>query len=127
MKTIIVADALMGVDNVLGVGGAAQGRWDLVLLGLLITIPLVVWGSGFVTKLMDRWPLLGALGAAILALTGMGMIVKDPLFDTYVINNLWIDRGLQLAAAMLLFVIGQRALKRGSAPLSESVATDPKH
>ncbi len=127
MKTIIVADALMGVDNVLGVGGAAQGRWDLVIIGLLVTIPLVVWGSGFVTKLMDRWPLLGATGAAILALTGMGMVVKDPLFDAYVVNNAWIDRGLQVAAAAALFLIGYQALRRSRNLPAQAIATGPGH
>ena len=99
MKTIVIADALMGVDNVLAVGGAAGGRWELVILGLLISIPLVVYGSSFVTKLMDRWPVIAAIGAAILALTGVGMLVKDPLFDAYVFDNVTLDRVLQGVAA----------------------------
>jgi YjbE family integral membrane protein len=115
MKTIIIADALMGVDNVLAIGGAAHGRWDLVIIGLLVTIPLVVWGSGFVTKLMDRWPLMAAVGASILALTGAGMIVKDPIFDQYVIDHATVDRMLQIGAALAMFTFGYRAYKRGSA------------
>ena len=114
MKTIVIADALMGVDNVLAIGGAAHGRWDLVIIGLLVTIPLVVWGSGFVTKMMDRWPLMAAAGAAILALTGAGMIVKDPIFDQFVIDNATVDRVLQAVAALALFTFGYRAYKRGS-------------
>jgi YjbE family integral membrane protein len=113
MKTIIIADALMGVDNVLAIGGAAHGRWDLVIIGLLVTIPLVVWGSGFVTKMMDRWPLVAAIGASILALTGAGMIVKDPLFDRFVLDHVFVDRALQAAAALTMFTLGYRALKRG--------------
>ena len=113
MKTIVIADALMGVDNVLAVGGAAGGRWELVILGLLISIPLVVYGSSFVTKLMDRWPVIAAIGAAILALTGVGMLVKDPLFDAYVFDNVTLDRVLQGVAALVLFLLGWRALKRG--------------
>lgn len=115
MKTIIIADALMGVDNVLAIGGAAHGRWDLVIIGLLVTIPLVVWGSGFVTKLMDRWPLMAAVGASILALTGAGMIVKDPIFDQYVIDHATVDRMLQIGAALAMFTFGYRAYKRGGA------------
>lgn len=115
MKTIIIADALMGVDNVLAIGGAANGRWDLVIIGLLVTIPLVVWGSGFVTKMMDRWPLLAAIGASILALTGAGMIVKDPLFDQFVLDHTTFDRVLQVATALAMFVLGYRAYKRSGA------------
>ncbi|MEI7444726.1 MAG: TerC family protein [Burkholderiales bacterium] len=112
MKTIIIADALMGVDNVLAIGGAAHGRWDLVIIGLLVTIPLVVWGSGFVTKMMDRWPLLAAVGASILALTGAGMVVKDPLFDQFVLDHATVDRVLQIGAAAVMFFVGYRAYRR---------------
>ncbi|MFN9775677.1 MAG: TerC family protein, partial [Burkholderiales bacterium] len=97
----------------LAVGGAAGGRWELVILGLLISIPLVVYGSSFVTKLMDRWPVIAAIGAAILALTGVGMLVKDPLFDAYVFDNVTLDRVLQGVAALVLFLLGWRALQRG--------------
>ena len=114
MRTIVIADALMGVDNVLAIGGAAHGRWDLVILGLLFTIPLVVWGSSFVTRLMDRWPLVAAIGASILALTGAGMVVKDPLFDQYVIDHVVFDRALQVGAAIAMFLVGYRAWKRAS-------------
>lgn len=112
MKTIVIADALMGVDNVLAIGGAAHGRWDLVIIGLLVTIPLVVWGSGFVTKMMDRWPLMAAVGASILALTGAGMIVKDPIFDEFVMDHATVDRVLQAAAALVMFTLGWRAWRR---------------
>jgi YjbE family integral membrane protein len=83
MKTIIVADALMGVDNVLGVAGAAHGSWDLVILGLLISVPIVVFGSSVVLKLVERFPIIIHLGAAVLALTAAKMIVGEPLLDAY--------------------------------------------
>jgi YjbE family integral membrane protein len=121
MKTIVIADALMGVDNVLAIGGAAHGRWDLVIIGLLVTIPLVVWGSSFVTRMMDRWPLVAAIGASILALTGAGMVVKDPLFDQYLIDDVMVDRFLQAGAAVVMFLLGWRALRRGA----DAVATGP--
>jgi YjbE family integral membrane protein len=81
MKTIIVADALMGVDNVLGVAGAAHGAWDLVILGLLISVPIVVFGSSVVLKLVERFPIIIQLGAAVLAFTAAKMIVGEPLLD----------------------------------------------
>ena len=69
MKTIVVADALMGVDNVLGVAGAANGSFDLVVIGLLISIPIVVLGSKLVLRLVEKWPVIIHLGAAVLAFT----------------------------------------------------------
>ncbi|MES2686770.1 MAG: TerC family protein [Pseudomonadota bacterium] len=81
MKTIVIADALMGVDNVLGVAGAAQGSFDLVVIGLLISIPIVVFGSTMVLKLVERYPLIINIGAAVLAFTAAKMIVSEPLLD----------------------------------------------
>lgn len=81
MKTIVVADALMGVDNVLGVAGAAHGAFDLVVIGLLISVPIVVFGSSVVLKLVDRFPVIIQLGAAVLAFTAAKMIVGEPLLD----------------------------------------------
>lgn len=81
MKTIVIADALMGIDNVLGVAGAAHGDFTLVILGLLISVPIVVWGSSLVLKLIDRFPVIVQIGAAVLAFTAAKMIVAEPLLD----------------------------------------------
>ncbi len=81
MKTIVIADALMGVDNVLGVAGAAKGNIDLVVIGLLISVPIVVWGSTLVLRLVERWPVITYLGAGVLAYTAAHMIVSEPLLD----------------------------------------------
>jgi YjbE family integral membrane protein len=81
MKTIVVADALMGVDNVLGVAGAANGSFDLVVIGLLISIPIVVLGSKLVLRLVEKWPLIIHLGAAVLAFTAAQMIINEKLLD----------------------------------------------
>lgn len=81
MKTIVVADALMGVDNVLGVAGAAHGALDLVVIGLLISVPIVVYGSTMVLGLVQRFPVIIKVGAAVLAFTAAKMIVSEPLLD----------------------------------------------
>jgi YjbE family integral membrane protein len=81
MKTIVVADALMGVDNVLGVAGAAHGAFDLVVIGLLVSVPIVVFGSTVVLRLVQRFPVIIQLGAAVLAFTAAKMIVDEPLLD----------------------------------------------
>ena len=79
MKTIVIADALMGIDNVLGVAGAAHGAMDLVVIGLLISVPIVVFGSTMVLKLVERFPVIIQLGAAVLAATAASMIAGEPL------------------------------------------------
>ena len=81
MKTIVVADALMGIDNVLGVAGAAHGSFDLVIVGLLISVPIVVFGSTMVLKLVERFPMIIQAGAAVLAFTAAKMVVGEPLLD----------------------------------------------
>ena len=81
MKTIVVADALMGIDNVLGVAGAAKGSFDLVVIGLLISVPIVVWGSTLVLRLVERFSIITYLGAGVLAYTAAHMIVSEPLLD----------------------------------------------
>lgn len=81
MKTIVVADALMGVDNVLGVAGAAHGAMDLVIIGLLVSVPIVVFGSKVVLQLVERFPIIIQAGAAVLAFTAAKMIIGEPLLD----------------------------------------------
>jgi YjbE family integral membrane protein len=81
MKVIVVADALMGIDNVLGVAGAAHGSMALVIIGLLVSVPIVVFGSAFVLRLIERFPFIITLGAAVLAFTAAKMIVGEPLLD----------------------------------------------
>lgn len=88
MKTIVIADALMGIDNVLGVAGAAKGSFDLVVIGLLISVPIVVWGSTMVLKLVERFPIITYGGAGVLAYTAAHMIVSEPLLDAVFDPNL---------------------------------------
>ena len=83
MKTIMVADALMGVDNVLGVAGAAHGSFDLVVIGLLISVPIVVFGSTLVLKLVERFPSIMYVGAAVLAFTAGKMIVNEKVLAQF--------------------------------------------
>jgi predicted tellurium resistance membrane protein TerC len=79
MKTIIIADAVMGLDNVLAVAGASNGSYVLVVLGLLISIPIVIWGSTQILKLVERFPSIIYLGAGVLAWTAAKMIISEPM------------------------------------------------
>jgi len=83
MKTIVIADAIMGIDNVLGVAGAAQGSFDLVVIGLLISIPIVVFGSTLVLRLVERFPVIMYIGAAVLAFTAGKMVVNEKLLGEW--------------------------------------------
>lgn len=84
IKTIIVADLVMSVDNVIAIAGAAQNAGEhsflLVVLGLLISIPIIVWGSTMVIKLMARFPMIITLGGMLLGWIAGGMLVTDPAF-----------------------------------------------
>lgn len=83
VKTVIVADLVMSVDNVIAIAGAAQGagaghQMPLVIFGLLVSIPIIVWGSQLVIKLMDRFPLIITLGGMLLGWIAGTMAVSDP-------------------------------------------------
>ncbi|MCU0929470.1 MAG: TerC family protein [Burkholderiaceae bacterium] len=84
VKTIIVADLVMSVDNVIAIAGAAQGahadhQLALVIFGLLVSIPIIVWGSQLVIKLMDRFPVIIVLGGMLLGWIAGTMAVGDPV------------------------------------------------
>lgn len=89
MKTIVVADALMGIDNVLGVAGAANGSFELVAIGLMVSIPIVVFGSQLVLKLVEQWPIIIPAGGTVLAFTAAQMVVKESLILDIFENNTW--------------------------------------
>jgi len=77
IKTIVVADAVMSLDNVIAVAGASHGSMVLVTFGILVSIPIVVWGSKLVLTLMDRFPIVITLGAALLGWIAGGMLLTD--------------------------------------------------
>lgn len=79
IKTIIVADAVMSIDNVIAVAGAARGDMVLVVFGILVSIPIIVWGSQLVLKMMDRYPFIITLGAGLLGWIGGEMILGDKM------------------------------------------------
>jgi len=127
MKTIVVADALMGVDNVLSVAGAANGDFTLVVIGLLISIPIVVLGSKLVLRLVEKWPVIIHLGAAVLAFTAAQMIINekllDPIFDGGETINL-IARGATYVVAVAgVLGLGWWATRRQENSENETQAT----
>ncbi|MDP5241171.1 YjbE family putative metal transport protein [Uliginosibacterium sp. 31-16] len=83
MRTIVVADTIMGLDNVLAVAGAAHGSFLLVVCGLLISIPIVIWGSTLILGVVERYPAFVYLGAGVLAWTSAKMIASEPLLHPW--------------------------------------------
>jgi len=77
MRTVIVADALMGLDNVLAVAGAAHGSLLLVVIGLAISVPIVMWGSTLVLKVVERFPAVVYLGSGVLVWTAVTMMLNE--------------------------------------------------
>ena len=89
MRTIIVADALMGMDNVLAIAGAAKGHMALVIIGLAISVPLVVWGSSLILRLLERFPVIVYIGAGAIAWTSARMIAHDHWLSPWFEANAW--------------------------------------
>ena len=83
MRTIVIADAVMGLDNVLAVAGAAHGSVLLVVAGLVISIPIVVWGSTLILGWLERFPGLLYVGGGVLAWTAARMLVDEPLLEEF--------------------------------------------
>jgi YjbE family integral membrane protein len=80
ITTIVIADAVMGVDNALGIAAAANGNWGFIIMGLLISIPVVIFGSSMVTKILDRWPNAVFVGGFVLFAVSVQMVLKEILF-----------------------------------------------
>ena len=100
IQTIIVADAVMGIDNVLAVGGAAQGSMLLVVIGLAVSIPIVIWGSTLVLHWVERFPAILWLGAAVLGWTAAKMIASEPLIRP------WLDAHTPVRTALYVAIVG---------------------
>ena len=110
MKTIVIADAVMGLDNVLAVAGASHGSYLLVVLGLLISIPVVIWGSTQILKLVERFPSITYLGAGVLAWTAAKMMTSEPIVQEWqVFSNPVVEYAVH--ALVILGVLGVGFIK----------------
>ena len=98
--TILVADAAMSTENVLGVGGAAHGNLPLLAFGLAVSIPIVLFGSGVIAKVLDRAPRLIWFGALALILTSADMMLGDPAVDPHLPDH------IALSATLALIILG---------------------
>ncbi|GGA22040.1 TerC family protein [Paenibacillus physcomitrellae] len=103
IRTIIIADTMMGLDNVLAVAGAAHGDMTMVIIGLAISVPIMVWGSTMILKLTERFPIVITIGSAVLAWTAAKMLVEEPLIHD------WFELGVVkylFEALVIIAVVG---------------------
>lgn len=107
VRTIIIADAAMGVDNVIAVAGAAHGDFLLVVLGLLISVPIMVWGSTLLIKWMNRFPWIIYLGAGVLAWTAGKMLTGEIKLEHFFKEQPLIKWGLMIVIVIGVLVIGK--------------------
>lgn len=131
MRTIVIADAIMGLDNVLAVAGAAHGSYLLVVMGLAISVPIVIWGSTLVLRVVERYPGVVYLGAGVLVWTAVKMISTEPLIRAAFAATPGLAGAMYLAVPVLLwaaFARNHRRLdSRIRARLSEFERQRPSH
>ncbi|MFC5403027.1 TerC family protein [Cohnella soli] len=106
IRTIVIADAAMGLDNVIAVAGAAHGDYFLVVLGLIISIPIVVWGSTLFIKLIEKFQIIIYLGSGILAYTAAKMITHAEEFESFFKDNAAISWTFIAILVVLVIVAG---------------------
>jgi YjbE family integral membrane protein len=117
IKTIIVADFVMSVDNVIAIAGAAEQadpshRTGLIIFGLLVSVPFIIFGSQIILKLLDRFPIIVLLGGALLGWIAGGLIVGDKLLVGYVPQDKTIFYAAGIAGAALVVVLAKLVERR---------------
>jgi YjbE family integral membrane protein len=107
VRTILIADLVMSLDNVIAVAAAAQGSMTLLILGLAISIPLVIFGATLMVKLMERFPVIVVAGAALIGWVAGETIVGDAVFADFLAANHWLHYAGALAGAVIVVVFGK--------------------
>jgi YjbE family integral membrane protein len=117
VKTIIVADAVMSLDNVIAIAAAAKDSIGLVVFGLVVSVPIIVWGSKLVLMLMDRFPIVIVGGAALLGWIAGDMFVHDVVVKDWVAANAaWLKYGGPVMGAAFVVIVGKLLIARAARP-----------
>ncbi len=112
VRTILIADLVMSLDNVIAVAAAAKGNDVLLLIGLAISIPLVIFGSTLMIKLMERFPIIVTLGAALIGWVGGETIVSDVALKEVATDYPWLHYAAAAAGAVFVVLLGRALQKR---------------
>ena len=124
IKTIIVADAVMSLDYVIAIAGAAKDSIGLVVFGLIVSVPIIVWGSKLVLMLMDRFPIVIVGGAALLGWIGGDMLVHDIVVKDWMMANApWLKYGGPIIGAAFVVIVGKILVAR-SKPAAAAAPVD---
>lgn len=116
IRTIVMADVVMSLDNVLGIAAAAKGNVFLLMIGLAISIPFIIMGSRILLRLMERFPVIITVGAALLGYVGGEMAVTDPAVKDWVnVNFHALHQIVPVACALLILSVGKIRTLRKSA------------
>jgi len=108
IKTIIIADAVMSLDNVIAIAGAAKDSIGLVVFGLLISVPIIVWSSKLVMKLMDRFPIVIIIGAGLLGWIAGDMAITDAIIKEWVnINATFLQWSSPVCGVLVTIITGK--------------------
>ena len=108
IRTIIIADLVMSLDNVIGVAGAAQGNVLLMIIGLLISIPIIIFGSTLIMKVMDRFPVIITIGGALLGYVAGEMALTDPIIKDWIKQNAhYLHVLLPIIGAVFVVAVGK--------------------
>jgi len=112
VRTILIADLIMSLDNVIAVAAAAQGSIVLLILGLAISIPLVIFGATLMVKLMERYPVIVAAGAALIGWVAGETVVSDKVFSVYLAANGWLHYAAAVIGALIVVLAGKMIRSR---------------
>lgn len=107
IRTIIIADTVMGLDNVLAVAGAAHNNVWVVIFGLLVSIPIMIWGSTIILRLIERYPVIIYIGAGVLAWTAGKMIVGERFLKEFFNENPVLKWGLEILLIIAVLIAGR--------------------
>ncbi|SFM16267.1 TerC family protein [Variovorax sp. OV329] len=116
VKTIVIADLVMSLDNVVGVAAAAKGNVPLLVFGLVISIPLIIFGSTIILKLMTRFPVIITLGAALLGWVAGEMAMGDPAIHHWAEQQHVLHKVVPALGAVLVVVVGKWLASRAAKP-----------
>lgn len=112
IRTILIADLVMSLDNVIAVAAAAKGSMTLLILGLAISIPLVIFGSKLMIGLMNRFPVIILLGAALVGWVGGETIASDVILKDFVEGHAWLHYAAPALGAAMVLLVGKLSSPR---------------
>ena len=127
VKIIVIADITMSTDNMLAVGGASHGNFFLLLFGLALSIPFVVFTSNLLSMLMDKYPIIVYIGAAVLGRVGGEMMITDPFIVNLINPSKFLQYSTEAFFAVGVLVVGKLLMRRARRAEESKIAPDGVH